>query len=456
MGVRVVELFAGVGGFRLGLQRSSALFDTVWWNQWEPDSVRAQHAWACYKRHFCDGEAVEPPTLSNADIYSVDPSSVPDHDLLVGGFPCQDYSVATSLGKAGGIAGKKGVLWWAIRDILTAKKPKYVLLENVDRLLKSPVEQRGRDFAVVLACFKELGYHVEWRVVNAADWGLPQRRRRVFIFAAHQSTGIGRHLKGTAAQPGFLYSESFFANRFPCNPVVLPVGNQPFEMALDDDIQTVSNRHDVPFEKAGVMIEGKVWMHPVEPASPQVAFLKDYLDSGPVDKKFLLDGSREKDWKDAKGAKKIPRKADNGFEYIFAEGGMSFPDRLDRPARTILTSEANRTPNRTTHVIMDPDHNRLRVLTPTEVELLMGFEKDWTEGMPDRWRYFTMGNSLVVPLVTDMGHALLDWISRFEADGKAAALLGKAKKATRMTRPRIRVKPAKPIVLGRKKQRWTT
>src|SRR3954462_7862655 len=174
---RVVELFAGVGGFRVGLERSG--WQTVWANQWEP-STKAQHAADCYRRHWDDG------TLVNADIATVI-DDVPEHDLLVGGFPCQDYSVAKPLNQAHGIKGKKGVLWWQIYRLIEAHKPRFVLLENVDRLLKSPGSQRGRDFAIILSCFRDLGYAVEWRVINAADYGFPQKRRRVFILAQQHS-----------------------------------------------------------------------------------------------------------------------------------------------------------------------------------------------------------------------------------------------------------------------------
>ena len=102
---------------------------------------------------------------SDKDIFNVPTSDIPDHDLLVGGFPCQDYSVATTLKNSKGLIGKKGVLWWAIHRILEekgSKRPKYLFLENVDRLLKSPASQRGRDFAVMLKSLNDLGYAVEW------------------------------------------------------------------------------------------------------------------------------------------------------------------------------------------------------------------------------------------------------------------------------------------------------
>ena len=168
--LRVAELFAGVGGFRIGLEKAG--HNTVWANQWEP-KTKVQHAYNCYVEHFGDF-----PDL-NTDINKVNKYSIPDHDLLVGGFPCQDYSVATT--RAKGIAGIKGVLWWDILDVVKAKKPSYILLENVDRLLKSPVIRRGRDFGVILSCLLNEDYVVEWRVINAADYGFPQKRRRVFI-----------------------------------------------------------------------------------------------------------------------------------------------------------------------------------------------------------------------------------------------------------------------------------
>ena len=189
--IKVVELFAGVGGFRLGLEKNN--FEVVWSNQWEP-STKRQHASMVYEARF--GKE----NHSNEDINVVvtrDVEEVPDHDLLVGGFPCQDYSVATTLKNSKGLRGKKGVLWWAIHKILEAKENplKYLFLENVDRLLKSPSAQRGRDFAVMLQSLNELGYAVEWRVINAAEYGMPQRRRRVFFIGFHKSTQLYQQLQ---------------------------------------------------------------------------------------------------------------------------------------------------------------------------------------------------------------------------------------------------------------------
>ena len=200
--IKVAELFAGVGGFRLGLEgweKKSAssgytkpiksIYEIVWSNQWEP-STKTQHASLVYEKRF--GKSGH----SNEDITTVDVATIPDHDLLVGGFPCQDYSVATTLKNSKGLIGKKGVLWWSIHKILgeKKKKPKYIFLENVDRLLISPSKQRGRDFAIILKSLDDLGYAVEWRVINAADYGMPQRRKRIFILGYSKNTTLYKNL----------------------------------------------------------------------------------------------------------------------------------------------------------------------------------------------------------------------------------------------------------------------
>ena len=169
----ICELFAGVGGFRLGFDRLGSGWKTIWFSQWEP-GARIQWAHDCYVQHFGDSSDLNDEFHTCEDISTIDKHTIPDHTLLVGGFPCQDYSVAQTLASAHGIEGKKGVLWWQIRDTIITKKPPFCMLENVDRLLKSPAKQRGRDFGVILACLAKEGYSVEWRIVNAAQYGAAQ------------------------------------------------------------------------------------------------------------------------------------------------------------------------------------------------------------------------------------------------------------------------------------------
>lgn len=427
MGIRVVELFAGVGGFRLGLEAADQRFETVWWNQWEP-STRVQHAWRCYVEGHHGGDESLAPAESNMDICQVPLDSVPRHDLLVGGFPCQDYSVATTLDKAGGLQGKKGVLWWRIEAILEHRKPDYVLLENVDRLLKSPADKRGRDFGVLLACLHNLGYRVEWRVINAAEYGNAQKRRRVFIFAAHERTAIGRHIASRAKFSNYLYTESFFAQEFPLSYETLEVEELPPHGTLEKDVREVSSEFEYRFQNTGVMVDGAFWTRNLTAKAEDQAVLGKHVERGIVDERYFLDPVKVEGWKTAKGSKSFMRTAKNGHVYRYSEGAMQFPDLRTAPARTILTSEGNRTPNRSTHVITDVRTDRLRFLTPLEVERLMGFPSGWTANLPERWRYFTMGNALVVPLVERMGRRLVAWIEANEPQSRRQKLLGTKEK----------------------------
>ncbi|MBQ3214792.1 MAG: DNA (cytosine-5-)-methyltransferase [Oscillospiraceae bacterium] len=401
--LRVVELFAGVGGFRVGFERCSPRFETVWANQWEPGQA-GQWAYKCYCQRF--GEQAN---CSNEDIASVI-HQVPEHDLLVGGFPCQDYSVAHSGAK--GIEGKKGVLWWSIDKIIKLRRPKYILLENVDRLLKSPAKQRGRDFGIILRCLNDEGYCVEWRVVNAADYGNAQRRRRIFIFATRRENypfsferGFGfleDRFVDSARQ--WVMEKGFFADVFPVSAE--GVERSSFSSLTGyRDLVDVTDNFSAPLYNAGLMVDGLVYSQELTPRRVPPITLGQILETGEVDENYYLRGEAYEKWEYLKGAKKIQRTTKEGFAYTFSEGAIAFPDPLDRPGRTMLTSEGSL--NRSSHIVEDGTGN-LRILTPVECERLNGFDDGWTDtGMPERQRYFIMGNALVVPLITRLGHGIL-------------------------------------------------
>ena len=405
--VRVVELFAGVGGFRVGLERCAKdTFETVWANQWEPGQA-GQWAYKCYAERF--GEKAN---CSNVDIATVI-DDVPAHDLLVGGFPCQDYSVASTGAK--GIEGKKGVLWWSINDIIKKRHPNYILLENVDRLLKSPASQRGRDFGIILKCLDMEGYAVEWRVINAAEYGEVQRRRRTFIFACKSNTKQYKAINAALPAVGgssWLHKDGFFAKPFP----VLPIPYKDAGYAVQDlfeyeDLVDMTKKFRMQFSNSGVMVGGKIYTEALTPDPESVLSFKtlnEVVVRDGVDKRYFISDKDMPKWEYQKGPKHIQRKSKaTGFEYTFSEGGIAFPDPLDRPARTMLTSEG--TSNRSTHVITDPKTGNLRKLTPEECERINGFPEGWTKtGMPERQRYFIMGNALVVPLIEKMGARLVE------------------------------------------------
>lgn len=400
----VIELFAGVGGFRVGLNKVEKIdrngvaiengpFNFVWANQWEP-STKTQHAYECYKIRFnSTGDE-----CSNVDISLVDKKNIPNHTLLCGGFPCQDYSVAHSKSKEKGIEGKKGVLWWQIDDILKEKKPSFVLLENVDRLLKSPSKQRGRDFAIMLRCFEERGYAVEWRVINAADYGLPQRRRRIFIFASRRNTKYYKKLKKLTVDQ-VINKEGIFAKKFP----LVPVKNEIKSIDLlsnFNDLVELSNKFNTEFENSGYMLGGKAYTVKIQSIICPSMNLCEIIEHN-VDSHYLLNDKKIEQYKILRNSKKILRTAPDGSTYFYSEGSMSPYDSLDLPGRTMLTSEG--TTNRSTHIILDPEYNKLRILTPIECERLNQFPDDWTNTMCERKRYFMMGNALVCGIISKLG-----------------------------------------------------
>ena len=394
----ICELFAGVGGFRLGFDRLESGWKTTWFSQWEP-GARTQWAHNCYVQHFGDSPDLNNEFHTGEDISTMDKQAIPDHTLLVGGFPCQDYSVAHTLSSSHGIEGKKGVLWWQIRDTIIAKKPPFCIFENVDRLLKSPAKQRGRDFGVILACLAQEGYSVEWRVVNAAQYGAAQRRRRTFIYAYRNDTIYGQKMADISADM-IIKDGGLMAKAFPIQDM-----GRITETVIGGDIVDVSDNFAFAFEAAGYMRKGRIYTSKVIEQEEEPIALGKILQKNNVDDKFYITNEKMPKWTYLKGAKKIPRKSADGHEYMFSEGPIAFPDPWDRPGRTMLTSES--TLNRSTHVVSDPGTGRLRLLTPVEAERLQGFDDEWTDtGMPDRMRYFCMGNALVVPMITRMGRVL--------------------------------------------------
>lgn len=403
--IRVVELFAGVGGFRIGLERASNRFKTIWNNQWEP-STKKQDASVVYCHRFgTQGH-------SNQDIASVPTEEIPDADLLVGGFPCQDYSVATTLKRSGGIEGKKGVLWWQIHRILRDHKnpPQYLMLENVDRLLGSPASQRGRDFAIILASLSDLGYNVEWRVINAAEYGMPQRRRRTYIVAFKNGSAIANAVKSKSE---WVLDEGIMAKAFPIAETVTAGSNFKIEGELNEVSANFNKGKTVsPFKNAGIMMNREVYTYQTTPQyDGKFVTLGDILvPETEVPEDFFIPENQISGWQYAKGGKSEKRvNKTTGFEYNYSEGAMAFPDSIDKPSRTIITGEGGAAASRFKHVVLTPS-GRYRRLVPKELERLNMFPDNHTVGATDSRRAFLMGNALVTGIVERIGLQLLKYI----------------------------------------------
>lgn len=405
--IKVVELFAGVGGFRIGLEGASDVYETVWNNQWEP-STQHQDASLVYKARFgSKGHC-------NKDINTVPTGEIPDHDLLVGGFPCQDYSVAATLSRSGGIEGKKGVLWWQIYRILNEKgekRPKYIFFENVDRLLNSPATQRGRDFAIILASLSDLGYVVEWRIINAADYGMPQRRRRTYIVGYQKDSVVARKMEQLEDWVEF---DGVMAKAFEFRPKEKTVS----EFNIEGTIQEVSagfnkGKKDSPFGNAGVMKDRHVYSVDAEAVydGPRQTLGGNLVDENLVPEEFFISEEDLPKWQYEKGAKKIERVSKEGYKYTFSEGGMTFPDYLDQPSRTIITGEGGTAPSRFKHVVLTPS-GRYRRLLPIELERMNMFPDNHTlhPQVSDGRRAFLMGNALVCGIIEQIGKSLYQFI----------------------------------------------
>lgn len=405
--IKVVELFAGVGGFRIGLEGASDDYETIWNNQWEPSTIH-QDASLVYRARFgSKGHC-------NEDINNVDTANIPNHDLLVGGFPCQDYSVASTLSHSGGIEGKKGVLWWQIYRILQEKgeqRPHYLFFENVDRLLSSPAKQRGRDFAIILASLADLGYTIEWRIINAAEYGMPQRRRRIYIIGYYKGSTIEKKIEDFK---NWILFDGVMAKAFPLEQK----NKSGSSFKIEGTIKEVSDNFNVkqknsPFGNTGIMTNRQVYTIDTTPVynGTHMTLGGNIVDESLVPDNFFIPISDIARWEYEKGAKKIERTSKEGYKYIFSEGGMSFPDALDCPSRTIITGEGGASPSRFKHVIKTSS-GRYRRLIPLELERLNMFPDNHTyhPDVNDGRRAFLMGNALVCGIIQRMGQSLYRFI----------------------------------------------
>lgn len=398
--MKILELFAGAGGFRLGLEEAdSDLFQTKWANQWEPGQ-RTQTAFGVYDYHYPDSENINEDiaTVSNERLQEM------DADIIVGGFPCQDYSVARGNQGSLGIEGKKGVLFWEVVRATEQIKPSYLILENVDRLLTSPSAQRGRDFGIILSAFNNLGYTVEWRVINAAEYGRAQRRRRTFMFVSKNDTLIA---KTSSVSHDHLLTRGIFARQFPVE--AYPNKDRVSVGKLSNDIVAISESFHENFWKSGIMQNGHYLSIDTIPIEETPITLGEIVLDSVDEKYYLTDMKKLEKFQSKRGGKAVERTAPDGHKYIYREGRMSPYDSLDLPGRTLLTTEG--AISRTTHLIKDGD--RFRVLTPLETERLQDFPDDWTryrkdptgtiKEVSDSQRKFLTGNALVVGVVKRIG-----------------------------------------------------
>jgi DNA (cytosine-5)-methyltransferase 1 len=473
MTLTTVELFAGVGGFRLGLEgqpgaKNPGPFRVIWANQWEP-SVRRQHAAEIYslrwnlKENEDDCEIFTnglDDVLLNKDIEKVLSSEIPNHDLLCGGFPCQDYSVARTRSGEMGIKGEKGKLWTSIRRIIKKSKPRIVFLENVPRLLNSPAVHRGLNFTVILNDLIDLGYDVEWRVINAADYGFPQKRKRIFIVAylcgsvatptTHPSDSIQSRIEQWIGVADSINEESSFDIGPICQ--AFPIIKQSIK-GIEKITLDPNPRNQSPYQNTGYAWKDEIGNFCMLTAKTKADYsgkhsqLRDVIESSHNADYEVIDQEKlrryryikgqQKEWRirkvDMEKAKGINAEDNDnlwdlyqrctkgyathlwvesrenpgykegvklGIIYDYTAGAMAYPDSLDKPSRTVVTAEIGKSVSRMRHII-EYEKGKYRRLIPLELERLNMFPDNWTEyeGISDSRRGFLMGNALVVGIV---------------------------------------------------------
>ena len=434
--LKVAELFAGVGGFRIALEGwngKSAIskykkpisnnYRIVWSNQYEPSTPKSQIASWIYDHRFKDG------IHSNINIENVKTEEVEKYkiDVLVGGFPCQDYSVASLLKNSKGLIGKKGEL---LSDFYLTDN--YLILENVERLLNSPNKQRGRDFAIMLASLNDLGYAIEWRIINAAEAGFPQKRKRIFIIGYKEGSIVfNKILKRNAS---FKIENTILNEAFPVeNNYNKEIETQKIEGTLDFISKTFNLKHEKsPFMNSGVCWNREfITIKQKALISKKQTPLKDILQKPEdipmdffVNEEIVLD--TKKGWAYHKGSKKIERVDKiTGHKYTWSEGKMDLTEDLDLPIRTIITSEGGKAPSRSRHLIKVESSKRkvsYRRLTPIELERANMFPDDFTKNYKNQStkleivnsnkRAFFMGNALVIGVVEKIGNSLYNKIIR--------------------------------------------
>lgn len=248
------------------------------------------------------------------------------------------------------------------------------------------------------------GYAVQWRVINAGEYGLPQKRRRIFIFAYHKTTNYYKSLTKTNLHD-IIFNEGIFTKQFPIKNEELNYSTADLSKKSYDNLVEISNKFKAQFYNAGIMLNGKVYSSKVEKDCTDIYPLKNIILKDKVDDKFFLNEETLEKFKYLNGTKRIPRIKPNGESYMYTEGAMPCPDNLEAPARTMLTSEGGI--SRTTHIVEDYITKKIQLLTPLECERINGFPDNWTNtGMTDKRRNFMMGNALVVGIIERLGNEI--------------------------------------------------
>jgi len=355
--IRFADLFGGVGGFRLGIEQSGIKAKCVFYCDNDKYAVQT------YNKNFKESHK---PT----DIRTIKTSDIPEIDMLCGGFPCQAFSIA---GKRRGFNDTRGTLFFEIARIIKAKRPKIVFLENVKGLLN---HNKGETFRTILQTISELGYDVQWMVLNSKFFGVPQNRERVFIIGSLRGTSrpeilpfreihennneeSGRQLSSTISQAQRVYGTEGLA------PTLKGLGGgQGAKIGLYE-VKAVLTP-----DRAEKRQNGRRFKEDGEPS-------------------FTLTGQDVHGVMVAQPAQLVNKNRAKK-PYNPNDREMKIKVRDDETSYTVKSA---------THEFMIKQDMQIRRLTPTECERLQGFPDGWTEGVSDTQRYKQMGNAVTVNVI---------------------------------------------------------
>jgi DNA (cytosine-5)-methyltransferase 1 len=387
--MKFLSLFSGVGGFDLAMERAGM--------QCVGQAERDKHCLKVLNHHWPDVPKYE-------DVRNVTTDNTPAVDVIVGGFPCQDVSVA---GRRAGLAGERSGLWFEFLRILRDLTPKWVIVENVPGLLSS---NQGRDFATILYGLGECGYRTSWRVLDAQYFGVPQRRRRVFLVASLRSGRSAQVLferesggwnseprkterQGIASVTGTLSASGSGTARTGNGnetdlivPITRVYGSAENSTPVNSD-QSPTVFHERGFERW--IADDRTPTINAHEAKEAHSLVLAYRNQG--------FGAYSRD-----DMAKTLEANSGGMKQDFIAINLNASSTTDQPVRqsglagTLATSRVEGVFNQ----------SGVRRLTPRECERLQGFPDDWTavDNMPDSQRYKQMGNAIAVPVV--------EWIAR--------------------------------------------
>jgi len=364
--MKFISLFSGIGGFDLAFERAGMVCDTVC--EIDKDAQKV------LRRHFPHARLVD--DVRKVGKQSHERKSI---DLICGGFPCQDLSIA---GKRAGLAGERSGLWFEFARIIDELEPQWVVIENVPGLLSS---NKGRDFAVILYWLVKRGYGVCWRVLDAQYFGVPQRRRRVFVVASFGN--------GSAAEVLF-ESDSGERNTEPSGKAgevfafYAGQGAKAGSIAFGNQSPTLKAASSGTNQVPTVMAHGQANAEIVSDGSPSLTRNHE----APILFQDVIPPLRA-----AGGVTSNPtlNKNNTDLEFLIWHNHQQDDSIRIQDDGTIPTvsrqwgTGGNNVP-----------FVGVRRLMPIECERLQGFPDGWTDEQSDSARYRQLGNAVAVPVVS--------------------------------------------------------